>query len=41
MGGPASATLHLGGYETFDALPGIVDGLDSRGYDHVTLDELP
>lgn len=32
--------MHLGGYETFAALPGIVDGLHDRGFDLVTLDEL-
>jgi peptidoglycan/xylan/chitin deacetylase (PgdA/CDA1 family) len=32
--------MHLGGYETFDALPRIVAGLEAAGYDLVTLDEL-
>ncbi len=32
--------MHLGGYETFEALPRIVDGLRSGGFDLVTLDEL-
>jgi peptidoglycan/xylan/chitin deacetylase (PgdA/CDA1 family) len=29
--------MHLGGYETFDALPGIVSGLQARGFTLVTL----
>lgn len=32
--------MHLGGYETLEALPRIVDGLRDDGYDLVTLDEL-
>lgn len=32
--------MHLGGYETFDALPRVVAGLQAAGYDLVTLDEL-
>jgi len=32
--------MHLGGYETFEALPDIVDGLHERGYRLLTLDEL-
>lgn len=32
--------MHLGGYETFAALPRIVAGLESAGYDLVTLDEM-
>jgi peptidoglycan/xylan/chitin deacetylase (PgdA/CDA1 family) len=32
--------MHLGGYETFEALPRIVDGLRAGGFDLVTLDEL-
>ena len=32
--------MHLGGYETLDALPRIVDGLHAVGFDLVTLDEL-
>jgi peptidoglycan/xylan/chitin deacetylase (PgdA/CDA1 family) len=32
--------MHLGGYETFEALPRIVEGLRDRGFDLVTLDEL-
>lgn len=31
---------HLGGYETYAALPRVVDGLRARGFDLVTLDEL-
>lgn len=31
---------HLGGYETFDALPRVVDGLRAAGFDLVTLDEM-
>jgi peptidoglycan/xylan/chitin deacetylase (PgdA/CDA1 family) len=32
--------MHLGGYETFEALPRVVQGLRDRGFDLVTLDEL-
>jgi peptidoglycan-N-acetylglucosamine deacetylase len=32
--------MHLGGYETFEALPQVVAGLHARGFDLVTLDEL-
>jgi peptidoglycan/xylan/chitin deacetylase (PgdA/CDA1 family) len=32
--------MHLGGYETLDALPRIVSGLRDAGYEFVTLDEL-
>ena len=32
--------MHLGGYETFKALPRIVDGLQADGYELVTLDAL-
>ena len=32
--------MHLGGYETFEALPRIVAGLEAAGYDLATLDEL-
>ena len=32
--------MHLGGYETLAALPGIVDGLEAAAYDLVTLDEM-
>lgn len=31
--------MHLGGYETFDALPRIVAGLQAAGYNLVMLDE--
>jgi hypothetical protein len=32
--------MHLGGYETLDALPGIVNGLQARGLQLVTLGEM-
>lgn len=32
--------MHLGGYETYAALPRMVDGLLAAGFDLVTLDEL-
>jgi peptidoglycan/xylan/chitin deacetylase (PgdA/CDA1 family) len=32
--------MHLGGYETYRALPAVVAGLRDRGYDLVTLDTL-
>ncbi len=32
--------MHLGGYETYAALPGIVDGLTAAGFDLVNLDQL-
>lgn len=32
--------MHLGGYETYAALPRIVDGLRARGFDLVSLDEM-
>ncbi len=38
--GGSIVLMHLGGYETFEALPRIVDGLQDAGYDLVTLDEL-
>lgn len=38
--GGSIVLMHLGGYETFDALPRIVDGLRAAGFDLVTLDEL-
>lgn len=38
--GGSIVLMHLGGYETFDALPRIVDGLHAAGFDLVTLDEL-
>jgi peptidoglycan/xylan/chitin deacetylase (PgdA/CDA1 family) len=38
--GGSIVLMHLGGYETFEALPRIVTGLGEAGYDLVTLDEL-
>jgi len=38
--GGSIVRFHFGGYETFEALPRIVDGLQAAGYDLVTLDEL-
>ena len=38
--GGSIVLMHLGGHETFEALPRIVDGLEAAGYDLVTLDEL-
>ena len=38
--GGSIVLMHLGGYETFEALPRIVNGLHDRGYELVTLDEL-
>ena len=38
--GGSIVLMHLGGYETFEALPRIVDGLEAAGYDLVTLDEI-
>jgi peptidoglycan/xylan/chitin deacetylase (PgdA/CDA1 family) len=38
--GGSIVLMHLGGYETFEALPRIVDGLHAAGFDLVTLDEL-
>jgi peptidoglycan/xylan/chitin deacetylase (PgdA/CDA1 family) len=35
--GGSIVLMHLGGYETLDALPGIVSGLQSRGFRLVTL----
>jgi peptidoglycan/xylan/chitin deacetylase (PgdA/CDA1 family) len=32
--------MHLGGYETYDALPRIIDGLRGKGYDLVNLDTM-
>ena len=32
--------MHLGGYETFEALPRIVGGLRDAGYKLVNLDEM-
>jgi peptidoglycan-N-acetylglucosamine deacetylase len=39
QGGPI-VLMHLGGYETYSALPRIVAGLRGAGFDLVTLDEL-
>lgn len=38
--GGSIVLMHLGGYETFEALPRIVDGLQDAGFDLVSLDEL-
>ena len=38
--GGSIVLMHLGGYETFEALPRIVDGLTDAGYELVTLDEM-
>ena len=38
--GGSIVLMHLGGYETLDALPGIVAGLRDRGYTLVTLETL-
>jgi peptidoglycan/xylan/chitin deacetylase (PgdA/CDA1 family) len=38
--GGSIVLMHLGGYETYDALPRIVLGLRDAGFDLVTLDEL-
>ena len=38
--GGSIVLLHLGGYETLEALPRIVDGLRNRGFDLVNLDQL-
>lgn len=38
--GGSIVLMHLGGYETLDALPRIVAGLRADGYDLVSLDEL-
>jgi peptidoglycan/xylan/chitin deacetylase (PgdA/CDA1 family) len=38
--GGSIVLMHLGGYETVDALPRIVDGLRGAGFDLVTLDDL-
>ncbi len=32
--------LHLGGYETYKALPRIIDGLRAKGFDLVHLDAM-
>ncbi|HET7704241.1 MAG TPA: polysaccharide deacetylase family protein [Candidatus Limnocylindrales bacterium] len=39
--GGSIVLMHLGGYETFAALPRVVAGLRGAGYDLVTLDEMP
>jgi peptidoglycan-N-acetylglucosamine deacetylase len=38
--GGSIVLMHLGGYETFEALPRIVQGLEAAGYALVTLDEM-
>jgi peptidoglycan-N-acetylglucosamine deacetylase len=38
--GGSIVLMHLGGYETFEALPRIVDGLRGEGYELVNLDEM-
>jgi peptidoglycan/xylan/chitin deacetylase (PgdA/CDA1 family) len=38
--GGSIVLMHLGGYQTLDALPGIVDGLRAGGFALVTLDRL-
>ena len=38
--GGSIVLMHLGGYETLDALPGVVAGLEARGYTLVTLGTL-
>ncbi len=38
--GGSIVLMHLGGYETYAALPRIVDGLRSRGFNLVNLDQL-
>jgi peptidoglycan/xylan/chitin deacetylase (PgdA/CDA1 family) len=38
--GGSIVLMHLGGFETFAALPRIVDGLRQGGYRLVTLDEM-
>ena len=38
--GGSIVLMHLGGYETFEALPRIVDGLEAAGYDLVALGEI-
>lgn len=39
--GGSIVLMNLGGYETLEALPRIVAGLQAAGFDLVTLDELP
>jgi peptidoglycan/xylan/chitin deacetylase (PgdA/CDA1 family) len=38
--GGSIVLMHLGGYETFEALPRLVDGLRDAGFDLVTLDDM-
>jgi peptidoglycan/xylan/chitin deacetylase (PgdA/CDA1 family) len=38
--GGSIVIMHLGGYNTFEALPGIVDGLRNAGFELVTVSEL-
>lgn len=38
--GGSIVLMHLGGWHTLEALPGIVDGLRARGYEPVTLEDL-
>ena len=38
--GGSIVLMHLGGYETLDALPGIVSGLRARGFELVTLGQM-
>jgi peptidoglycan/xylan/chitin deacetylase (PgdA/CDA1 family) len=38
--GGSIVLMHLGGYETYKALPRIVTGLEGAGFDLVTLDEM-
>ena len=38
--GGSIVLMHLGGYETFEALPRVVAGLRDAGYALVSLDEL-
>jgi peptidoglycan/xylan/chitin deacetylase (PgdA/CDA1 family) len=38
--GGSIVLMHLGGYETLDALPGVVAGLRKRGLEPVTLSEM-
>jgi peptidoglycan/xylan/chitin deacetylase (PgdA/CDA1 family) len=39
--GGSVVLMHLGGYETLEALPSIVDGLRAQGFTLANLDELP
>jgi peptidoglycan/xylan/chitin deacetylase (PgdA/CDA1 family) len=40
VGNGSIVLMHLGGYETYKALPAVVAGLRDRGYDLVTLDAM-